>query len=143
MFRFIVCSSFILFSFAYSNSCSAVIDNIVVNGNCKGILKHGKFVGYYDSGMPAWEVNFKYNKLHGKFKRYYPNGGLHFEGRYKDGVLDGKFIQYRQEDGRYLKARFKKGVLHGWLEVYENHSKIDSIKFYYGAIKERLFFYKN
>ena len=38
--------------------CDTMIDGIMMKGQCKGALKHGRFVGYHKNGEMAWEVQF-------------------------------------------------------------------------------------
>ena len=114
-------------------SCKTIIDGVVMQGSCKGILRYGKFVGYYPSGILAWEVHYKDDKLHGRFSHFYPNGSPHFTGFYKAGVLHGDFTQYAR-DNTTLKTTFKKGVLHNWLYVITEGKKIQALQYYYGKL---------
>lgn len=119
--------------YAKTTPCNIIIDGISAQGTCKGILKHGKFVGYYPNGMIAWEVHYKDDKLHGKFRHFYTNGNPHFIGSYKHGVLNGDFMQY-SEDNMILHTHFKKGVLHNWLYTIQNGVKIQALQYYYGKL---------
>lgn len=119
--------------------CQVMIDGIVLNGTCKGVLKHGRFVGYYDNTMPAWEVHYKNGVLHGQFKHFYPDGSLHFAGFYKNAKLHGRFYQYNTKD-KALKTQFKNGVLHNWLYVFDNNQKIEALKYYYGKLVGQKYF---
>ena len=85
-------------AFAWAAPCQALVDNVVLDGECKGVLRHGEFVGYHNNGMPLLLVNFKNDELHGKFMRFYPNGVPHFSGFYKHGRLNGKFTQHNVYD---------------------------------------------
>lgn len=121
------------FAFAKLNSCQVVIDGIILDGTCKGTLKHGKFVGYYKNTMIAWEVHYKNDYLHGSFKHFYPDGKLHFHGYYKKSKLHGPFYQYNTKN-QVLKANFNNGVLHNWLYKFDEDKKIQSLKYYYGKL---------
>lgn len=125
--------------FAKTTPCSINIDGIDTQGMCKGILKHGKFVGYYSNGMLAWEIHYKDDKLHGKFRHFYINGTPHFSGSYKHGVLNGDFVQYGQGD-MLLQTRFKKGVLHNWLYVIKKGHKMQALQYYYGKLVAQKYF---
>lgn len=142
MYKFILYISVIYFfncSIACGYTiCDTMIDGIMMKGQCKGALKHGRFVGYHKNGAMAWEVHFKNNVLHGKFKHFYPNGNLHFTGSYKNGVLHSSFVQYNQDNGM-LQANFKKGVLHNWLYVFYNGQKVEALKYYYGKLAQKLY----
>ncbi|RDU65884.1 hypothetical protein CQA53_05390 [Helicobacter didelphidarum] len=121
-------------AFLYSSpTCTTIIDETTLQGTCKGILKHGKFIGYHKNGMLAWEVHFKNNILHGKFTHFYPNGNIYFTGFYKNGMLDGSFKQYNQYD-EALHANFKKGVLHNWLYTLYDDKKLEALRYYYGKL---------
>ncbi len=130
---------FIYFCLAKDADCYAKIDDTILYGKCRGILKHGKFMGYYSSGIPKWEVHYKYDILHGKFIHFYSNGEIHFIGSYKNGVLNGSFTQYNQQNTS-LVANFKKGVLHNWLYIFRDKEKIQGFKYYYGKITQRRYF---
>ncbi|GAB0172770.1 hypothetical protein NHP164001_07860 [Helicobacter trogontum] len=120
-------------------SCKTIIDGVVMEGTCKGILKHGKFVGYYPSGVLAWEVHYKNNMLHGRFRHFYANGNPHFIGFYKHGILHGDFVQYAS-DNVSLKTTFKRGVLHNWLYVVTQKKKIQTLRYYYGKLIAQEYF---
>lgn len=120
--------------------CDTIIDGVVLHGSCKGILKHGEFIGYYPNGMVAWNVHFKNDLLHGKFIHFYPNGNIHFSGSYKNGVLSGAFKQYNQHN-QILNATFKKGVLHNWLYVIQDDKKLQILKYYYGKLIQKHYIY--
>lgn len=120
--------------------CSIVIDDIVTYGTCKGVLKHGGFVGYYPNGMLAWDIHYKDDRLHGKFKHFYPDGSPHFVGSYKHGVLNGNFVQYNTDGTRLLRTNFKKGVLHNWLYVIQNGLKVQALQYYYGKLIAQKYF---
>lgn len=130
LFIFAIC-----FMDASARVCSAFIDNVEVKGECKGVLKHGRFVGYHTNGMPSWVVHFKNDVLHGKFLHFFPSGKVQFSGSYKNGKLDGKFIQYNV-DNDTLEAHFKHGVLHDWLYIKDSdNNKLQALKYYYGKPK--------
>lgn len=131
--------SLFFYSHAKLTPCETIIDNVNMKGSCKGVLKQGKFLGYYSSGILAWEVNYKNNKLHGEFKHFYPNGNQHFTGFYKHGVLHGSFTQYSQ-DNVILKTNFKNGVLHNWLYVITNGRKTQALQYYYGKLVAQKYF---
>lgn len=119
----------------FARPCVAFIDNVEVKGECKGVLKHGQFVGFHPNGMPFWVVNFKNDVLHGSFTRFFPSGNVQFSGSYKNGKLDGKFVQYNVDNDR-LQARFKHGVLHEWLYLIDSeNNKLQALKYYYGKLK--------
>lgn len=135
LFRFAVFFAFIFCALLYASPCTAKVDGVEVTGNCKGVLKNGRFIGYHRNGMPVWVVHFKNDVLHGRFTRYYPNGNIHLQGTYKNGKLWGDYTQYNY-DNYMLKAKFKHGVLHDWLYTYDvNKKKLEALKFYYGKIK--------
>ncbi|RDU73087.1 hypothetical protein CQA66_02325 [Helicobacter aurati] len=115
------------------SSCQVMIDSILLNGLCKGVLKHGKFIGYYNNGIIAWEVHYKNGYLDGSFKHFYPDGKLHFSGYYKKSQLHNTFYQYNTQE-QILKAHFKNGVLHNWLYIFDNNQKIEALKYYYGKL---------
>ncbi|STQ85500.1 hypothetical protein LS73_007450 [Helicobacter muridarum] len=130
LFIFILILSF---AFAKLNQCQVVIDEIILDGTCKGSLKHGKFVGYYKNTIVALEVHYKNDYLHGSFKHFYPDGKLHFYGYYKKSKLHGSFYQYNTKN-QVLKANFKNGVLHNWLHIFDENKKTLSLKYYYGKL---------
>ena len=128
---------FLLFScllHAKLSACKASIDGLMLEGTCKGILKHGRFVGYYENGLLAWEVSYKNGYLHGVFRHYYPGGALHFQGEYRQSKLQGRFYQYDSVGAQSLRASFKDGLLHGWLYVFDNERKVEALKYYYGKL---------
>lgn len=125
--------------YAKTTPCNIMIDGIVTQGKCKGILKHGRFIGYYPNGMLAWEIHYKDDKLHGKFRHFYANGSPHFVGSYKHGVLNGDFVQYDKND-MLLQTHFKKGVLHNWLYIIKSGDKIQALQYYYGKLVAQKYF---
>lgn len=129
----------LFFIHAKTNLCGAVIDGIAIHGQCRGALKHGKFVGYYPSGILAWEIHYKNDKLHGKFQHFYANGSPHFIGSYKNGVLNGKFVQYAKDNG-VLTANFKHGVLHNWINITLQGKKTQALQYYYGKLITQKYF---
>ncbi len=139
--KYIVFIFIFAFTYAYAKvtPCGITIDGITMHGTCKGVLKHGKFVGYYPSGVLAWEVHYKDDKLHGKFSHFYTNGSPHFIGSYKQGVLQGAFVQYGQND-TLLHAYFKKGVLHNWLYSTKGQQKLQALQYYYGKLVAQKYF---
>ncbi len=140
--RFKITFIFVMLSIVcYGKSvvCFTQIDDTIVYGKCKGVLKHGKFVGYYPSGITKWEVHYKYNVLDGRFANFYPDGNLHFSGYYRNGILDGKFTQYNKKHDS-LVANFKKGVLHNWLFTFRGKEKTQGFKYYYGKVIQRRYF---
>lgn len=133
--RFFVFFTLFCFVKIYASPCFAYIDGVRVDGECKGVLKHGEFIGYHRNGMPSWVVRYKNNVLHGKFYHFFPSGNLHFTGSYKNGKLDGPYRQYNV-DNFMLKANFKHGVLHNWLYTIDNNNKkLEALKYYYGKLR--------
>lgn len=144
LFKYVVLVSALMYSCAYSKTtaCSVVIDDIVLHGTCKGVLKHGRFIGHYPSGLVAWEVHYKDDKLHGAFRHFHANGNPHFVGSYKHGILHGNFVQYGSDD-RTLHTQFKKGVLHDWLYVLQGRQKLEALQYYYGMLVAQKYFPQN
>lgn len=140
-FKYVILVFFLSVSQMYAklSPCSVIIDGILTSGMCKGILKHGRFVGYYPNGVIAWEIHYKDDKLHGKFRHFYQNGNPHFVGLYKNGVLNGDFVQYGRDD-MLLHTSFKKGVLHNWLYVIKNGDKVQALQYYYGKLIAQKYF---
>lgn len=121
------------------DSCTKEFEGLKLKGSCKGELKHGEFISYYENGLPSWVINFSYDKLDGDFISFNPNGKVKFQGSYKDDLLWGKFTYFKEDET--IKAKFKRGVLNGWLYKYDsNNKKVQAIKYYYGKMVKQIYF---
>lgn len=75
---------------------------IKYEGNWKNGKKTGKWMSFYESGLPWSETRFIEGKREGNTASWYENGKKRFEGQYKNDKRHGKW-SFWDEEGNLIK----------------------------------------
>ena len=103
----------------------------------------GKYIEYYENGMPVLVARYKEGKQNGVIKKFYPEGELEAKGFMKDDIANGKFTFYYKDGTRQAIKNFKNGVYNGYYMEFHQNGAIKIKGNYNDGYKEGLFSFYN
>jgi antitoxin component YwqK of YwqJK toxin-antitoxin module len=118
-------------------------------------IRNGTSKGWYDTGVLAYIINYKDDKIDGEYINYYKNGNIKIKTSYKKDLIDGIFVSYYENgnieteisyDIRPYRSSYESHKLKEILYNYNNQIESEKIygdkgwlelekKYYNGKIK--------
>lgn len=77
-------------------------------GELKGVIPHGRGVGYWENGYKWYEGDFIEGEPKGYGRYYYPDGVLRYEGETEDFQYFGTGVEYYKNGYKKFEGVFRK-----------------------------------